>query len=142
MKNKIVTLKQLKEEKKLTQLRLREAESNLIESFNDLKEEFKPVTKVVTGVSNLFHPDEDNLLSRSVGFALNGILKKGILRNAGFITKYGLSYVATAIAKNYVAKNSGSILDWFGNLLHKKDSDFSKNGRPYDASTAHSDSNL
>jgi hypothetical protein len=142
MKTKISTLKELRDERKLSAVRLRSAEANLVESFNDLKEEFKPVGKVVHSVSNLFSSDHENLLSKTVGFALNGLLKKGILRNAGFITKYGLSFLATTIAKNYVSKNSGSIIDWVGSLLSKKEQDHNSNGRAYDASTVHSDRDI
>lgn len=142
-KTNISTLKELREQRKLTSLRLKSAEENLAESFRDLKEDLRPVTSVVNTVANLFHKDQqENLLTKGVGFALDGILKKGIFRNSGLITKYGLSFLATTLAKNYVSKNSGSILDWVGSMLHKKGNNHSSNGRAYDASTAHSDRDI
>ena len=98
-KTNISTLKELREQRKLTSLRLKSADEN-------------------------------------------GILKKGIFRNSGLITKYGLSFLATTLAKNYVSKNSGSILDWVGSMFHKKGNNHSSNGRAYDASTAHSDRDI
>ena len=103
-KTNISTLKELREQRKLTSLRLKSAEENLVESFRDLKEDLRPVTSVVNTVANLFHKDQqENLLTKGVGFALDGILKKGIFRNSGLITKYGLSFLATTLAKNYVS---------------------------------------
>src|SRR4051812_3563470 len=94
--NKIVTLADLRAEKKLTRKRLRQKESDLLASFEDLRNELKPIRIAYRTVTGFFSHD-GGLLAKTVGFTVDKIIRQGLLRKAGFITRFAVSFLARNI---------------------------------------------
>ena len=137
-KKKIETLAELREEKRLTRIRLRQKESDLLETFEEIKAELKPVRVAYKTVTGFFSHD-NSIFGKTIGYTVDQIVRKGLLRNAGFITRFAVSFIAKNVLQKVAEKKSESIFSWAASLLKKKNHNHNHNGRSYDSSTADSD---
>lgn len=132
---KIESYQQLREQRALTRLRVKELEQQIKNDVEDLKESFKPLNIAGQAVRGMLSSDKHGLVSESIGITVDTLIKKILFRNTGFLTKTLISFAVKNYANSTVSKKSEDILDWLQTRLKKLKNRHEQNGH-YDASTA------
>ncbi|NCI50541.1 hypothetical protein GWC95_11445 [Sediminibacterium roseum] len=100
MNSHINTYNDLLEEKKRLKLLLEERKIKVQTEFEEIKVKLKPVGAIIDTVQKMTTKDKSNpLLNMGIDVGVNLILKKLLLRNAGFIMKL----LVPMLAKNYLS---------------------------------------
>ena len=132
---KIETLFDLKTERIRLNIRKAQLEAEIKNDFEGLKESLAPMHLVTDGAANMLVNKNHGLVNSATSTIIDLILKKVLLRNAGFITRLVLPFIAKNTANNFVAENKTKILGWIGDLILKAGTKKNKN-HVYDSSTA------
>ena len=86
--NKISTYEELLHEKQRLKLLLSEREMALRTEFEDIKSKLKPFTSIMAFAEKITTKDGNNpLISTGIDVGVNFLLRKVLLRNAGWIVK-------------------------------------------------------
>lgn len=120
----INTLAELKEERLRLQMRKVFLETEIKNNFNEIKEDLKPIHLIAKGAKKLFKGNDNTAVGDSVGYFTNNIVKNVLLKNAGFLSRLILPYLAKNVASNVVEDNKSKVADWVTGLIsrftHKK----------------------
>jgi hypothetical protein len=118
--NNITTYDDLMQEKRRLKLLLEERKILVQTEFEEIKIKLKPVTHVIEMVEKLSTKDKSNpLLNMGIDVGVNLLLKKVLLRNAGFIVKL----LVPLMAKNYLShegEETKTIFSQIGAFFKKK----------------------
>jgi hypothetical protein len=119
MSNQITTYEELLQEKKRLKLLLEERKILVQTEFEEIKVKLKPVTSIIETVEKMTTKDKSNpLLNMGIDVGVNLILKKLLLRNAGFIVKL----LVPLLAKNYLShevEEPNNIFSKLGKFVRK-----------------------
>lgn len=100
MNNNITTYDDLLQEKKRLKLMLEERKILVQTEFEEIKVKLKPVTNIINTVEKMTSKDRSNpLLNAGIDIGVNLVIKKLLLRNAGFVAKL----LIPMLAKNYLS---------------------------------------
>ena len=132
---KIESYQQLREQRALARLRVKELEQQIKNDVDELKESFKPLNMARQAVSGMLSSDKHGMVSESIGITVDTLIKKLLFRNTGFLTKTLISFAVKNYANGMVSKKSEDILDWLQVHIKKLKSKHHHNGY-YDESTA------
>lgn len=116
----IRSLADLQLEKERLKASLKRSKSDLKDSFDAVKEEFNPLGKVIKTTRNIFTSDSEfPLLGLGVEQLTNLVIKKGLLRNAGWLPRLVAPFLIKKISTYLIAlKGSENIT---GSLHHLAD---------------------
>lgn len=118
--NNIATYDDLMQEKRRLKLILEQRKILVQTEFEEIKVKLKPVTHVIDMVEKLSSKDRSNpLLNMGIDVGVNLLLKKVLLRNAGFIVKL----LVPLLAKNYLShegEEAKNIFSKIGDFVKKK----------------------
>ncbi len=115
----INTLTELKEERLRLQMRKVFLETEIKNDFNDIKEQLKPLQLISMGAGKLLKGNDSTFAGDSVGYIANTLVKNVLLKNAGFVTRLILPFLAKNVASNVVEDNKGKVADWISGLIAK-----------------------
>lgn len=102
----IHSYKELLEEKQRLTLLLAERKVLVKAEFEDIKEKLKPVTAAWEWVHKLTSKDKSNpLVTAGIDIGVNLLLKKVVLRNAGFIMKLVMPFIVKNFLSHEVAED-------------------------------------
>jgi len=132
---KIETLFDLKTERTRLYIRKAQLENEIKNDFEALKASFAPAQVVADAAATMLVNKNHGLVNGATSTLLDLILKNILLKNAGFMTRLVLPFIAKNTANNFVANNKTKILGWVGDLILKAGSKKNKN-HIYDSSTA------
>jgi hypothetical protein len=118
-KKKIETLKDLRDEKKLVQERIYKLEQEILLDIQDIKKDLETWQTAGGAVKQLLTSKKTGILSASVGSAVDVFIKKLALRKAGFVTRFLVSFILKNFTRNYLEKNSTTIVQKIKNLAGK-----------------------
>jgi hypothetical protein len=111
--NSINTYDDLMQEKRRLKLVLEERKILVQAEFEEIKIKLKPVTNVIEMVEKLSKKDKSNpLFNMGVDVGVNLLLKKVLLRNAGFIVKL----LVPLMAKNYISHEGEEVKTIFSQV--------------------------
>lgn len=132
---KIETISELRTERKRLRESIRRYENSMKADVENLRTSLEPVNMIMNTVGKSFRSQNNNMINKTVGFTVDTLLRKILLRNSNFIVRMLVPFLAKNIASNYVTDHQTDILGW---LRQKASKLFSKNGKPghYDQSTA------
>lgn len=136
---KIDTLADLKAERIKLRLKRNILENEIENNFIELKESFAPLRLITEGASNALVNKHHGVVNEVVALVIDLVLKKGILKNSGFIAKFFLPFIARNSMNNIIHENKTKILGWVGELILKIGNRSNHQGI-YDKTTA--DTNL
>jgi len=116
---KIETLFDLKTERIRLNIRKVQLENEIKNDFEALKESFAPLQLITDSAANMLVNKNHGLVNSATSTLIDVILKNVLLRNAGFITRLVLPFIAKNTANNFVSDNKTKILGWIGDLILK-----------------------
>jgi hypothetical protein len=104
------------------------------EDVRNIKELLKPAHIILKTTGKLFHHENNSLLGTGVTVGLDFLLKKILLRNAGWISRLVLPFFIKNATNNLLSAQGEKIIDWTKNFFRRmKD----KNHHPiFDKATA------
>lgn len=120
MTTKINTYEDLLQEKKRLQALLLVQKQVIRQDIEEIKEEFKPVRSAISAVSKVTTRDSGNWLMNFVGNkAIDLLVKKLILRKAGWLTRLAVPFFLKNVSSYIIAEHKDEILSkifsWVGN---------------------------
>ncbi|MCW3103791.1 MAG: hypothetical protein JWO09_2231 [Bacteroidetes bacterium] len=115
----INTLAELKEERQRLYMRQAFLETEIKTNFNEMKEQLKPVHHLAQTAGKFLSSKDNSVVGDSVGFITNALVKNVILKNAGFITKLIVPYLAKNVASNVAEDNKPKIAGWISDMIAK-----------------------
>jgi hypothetical protein len=118
-KKKIETLKDLRDEKKLVQERIYKLEQEILLDIQDIKKDIETWQTAGGAVKQLLSSKKTGILNASVGSAVDVLIKKLVLRKSGFLTRFVVSFLLKNFTRNYLEKNSGTIVRKIKKLTDK-----------------------
>jgi uncharacterized membrane protein len=127
--NRIENLTDLRLEIKRLQVVKASQEEAITNDIRAIEEALKPANLVSNAVSSIFRRkgDEAGLLKSGVNFGVYFLIEKVLLRRSSGLVRNLVSFIASNVATNMVAKNSGTIMEKLkevaGNILKKKPKD-------------------
>jgi hypothetical protein len=68
---------------------------------------------------NLLKSHDNSIVGTSAGFITEILLKKVVLRNAGFFTKLIVPFLAKNVASNVAEENKPKITHWISDLIER-----------------------
>jgi len=137
---KIENIHDLRQERTLTRIRLKELEQRIEKDFSEIKEDMKPANIAGRALKSMLSSRDNNIVGESISMTVDGLIKGLLFRKSGFLTKTIVAFIAKNYARNMVSKNSENILDWVQTLLSKLKGRHHQNGHHYyDGSTADMD---
>lgn len=111
----ITSHKELMEEKARLKAKLSQHKSAMHSSFDGIKEEFNPISQFRQKAKNVWSADASNpLIAMGIRKITDLVLKKGILRNAGFLPKLLVPLVVRKVSTYFVSKKAA---DQYANIL-------------------------
>ena len=117
--NKIDSLADLRTER----FRLRQKsfllEEEIKNNFNELKSSFAPLQLIKDGAANMFVNNNNGMMNTGISSIVGFLMRTVFLRNAGFITRLIVPFLAKNTANNFVADNKTKILGWMSDLFLK-----------------------
>lgn len=121
----INTIEELKAERQRLYMRKAFLETEIKNSFEEIKEQLKPLQVITKGAGKLLSSKDNSIVGNSVGFLTDVLVKKVILRNSGFLTRLIVPYLAKNVASNVAEENKPKIADWISDLIgrfaHRKE---------------------
>ena len=109
----------LVEKQRLTLL-LNERKIIVMTEFEEIKTSLKPVKSILGVIEKFTSKDSGNpLLTTGIDIAVNMVVKKFFLRNAGFLVKL----IMPALLKNYLSHEiteDGNLFSRIGNFIKRK----------------------
>ena len=118
MNNRIRTYEDLlKEEQQLEEL-LKTQKEILALDVKQIKSELQPAVMAINFIAKLTYREKNNvLLTEGVNSIIDLVVKKFILRKAGWLTRLTVPYFLKNYASNFVAEHKDQIIDklfpWF-----------------------------
>jgi len=132
---RINTIAELKQERiRLMQLQLN-LEVEIESDFKELKHSFSPSRLVPAGISRLVTSNNHGILNESVSMLVDLLIRRGLLRNAGFISRLVVPMLARNAAGNLISDNKTKIINWLGDLISKKKNKRKEPDELFDQST-------
>ncbi len=120
MSSHIQSYSDLLEEKKRLKLLLEERKILVQAEFEVIKVKLKPVSTIIDTVEKMTTKDKSNpLINMGIDVGVNLLLKKLLLRNAGFIVKL----IVPMLAKNYLShevEEKNNIFSKIGSFFKKQ----------------------
>lgn len=111
----ITSYEELMEEKARLKAKLSQHKSDMRSSFNGIKEEFNPISQFAQTTKDVWTADTSNpLIAMGIGKITDLVLKKGILRNAGFLPKLLVPLVVEKISTYLISEKAA---DQYANIL-------------------------
>jgi hypothetical protein len=114
---RINSIKELNEEKKRIAIRINELESLIETDITLIKEDLNAWRIAGNTVKKFLMTEEQGVMGESIGLVVDTIVKKLLLRRSGFVMKFIFSFILKNFAKNYFAKNAGSIFEKIKNMI-------------------------
>ncbi|WEK33473.1 MAG: hypothetical protein P0Y53_13360 [Candidatus Pseudobacter hemicellulosilyticus] len=115
--NSITSYADLLQEEERLKMQLKHQQEVVHLRVQELKQKIAPATNLISMVGNLASPKSNSLLSAGIGIAVDFILKKSLLRKAGWLTRLAGSFLARKVVVNKVSPLVENAVD---QLLHKK----------------------
>jgi hypothetical protein len=115
----INTLQELRQERQRLYLRKAFLETEIKKDFEDIKEHLKPLEMLTKGAEKMLGSKDNSVLGNSAGFLADVLVKNVILRNAGFITRMIVPFLAKKATVNVVEDHKSQIMGWFEELIAK-----------------------
>jgi hypothetical protein len=119
MNSHITTYEELLQEKKHLKLLLEERKIKVQTEFEEIKVKLKPVGAIIETVQKMTTKDKSNpLINMGIDVGVNLVLKKLLLRNAGFIIKL----LVPMLTKNYLShevEEDNNIFSKVGKFVRK-----------------------
>jgi hypothetical protein len=115
----INTLAELKEERLRLQMRKTFLEAEIKTNFNEIKEQLKPLKLVAKGATKFFAGKDHSVAGDTAGYLTNVLVKEVLLKNAGYLSRLVLPYLAKNVATNAVDDNKAKISDWIQGIIAK-----------------------
>ncbi|CAN5623143.1 hypothetical protein BH11BAC2_BH11BAC2_11000 [soil metagenome] len=132
---KIETLSDLKEERSRLIKKKILLEEVIKEDFQEIKASLSPVKMVADNVDKVLVNRNFGLVPQLINFALDTVVKNGLLRKSGFLVRIIVPFLAKNAANNYVADHKKQVLGWIADKFLKFGN--SKNhSKIYDKTTA------
>jgi hypothetical protein len=126
------------EELRIERIRLRQKkmhlECEIRNDFSALKKSLTPVQLITEGASKMLLSKNHGVLNELVSGFINLILKKGVLKNSGFLIRMLVPLIAKNSANNFLYENKTKILGLLANLILKGGN--KPKPAPYDKTTA------
>jgi hypothetical protein len=116
---KIETLKDLHDERKLVLERLNKLEQEILLDIQDIKKDLETCQTAGGAVKQLLTSNKGGIMGATVGSAVDVLIKKLVLRKAGFLPRFIISFLLKNFTRNYLEKNSGAIVDKIKKLTAK-----------------------
>lgn len=118
--NNINTYRELEVEKQRLRLLLNERKILMEAEFENVKAKLKPFLHILDFTDKITTKDRHNpLINKGIEVGVNFLLKKVLLRNAGWVT----SFILPLILKNYLSHEVAENPTWIqkiGHFLKKK----------------------
>ena len=125
MKRKITTYEDLEKEEQLLEELLKAQKQLVLADIEQVKLQLKPVNATLKLLNNVIAPDRSNpLLTAGTNTAIDFLLKKFILGNAGWITKMVIPFLVKNYSSHLIAGNKDSIVQKLFSFIG------GKNGKP------------
>jgi hypothetical protein len=115
----INTLAELKEERLRLQMRQAFLEAEIKTNFTEIKEQLKPLRMIAKGAGKFFAGREHSVAGDTAGYLTNVLVKDVLLKNAGFLSRFILPYLAKNAATNVVDENKDKLSGWVQDLIAK-----------------------
>jgi hypothetical protein len=113
----INTLAELKEERKRLNARKVFLESEIKMNYEAIKEDLKPLQLITKGAGKALSSKDNSLFGDSIGHITNLVVKKIFLKNAGFLTRMIVPFLAKNVASNVAEENKPKITEWITDLI-------------------------
>ncbi|HEX7692363.1 MAG TPA: hypothetical protein VF408_08235 [Sediminibacterium sp.] len=111
----IRTYDDLVQEQRRLKLQLAGNEQALRQEFAEIKQKIKPVTKMIDFLGKITTRDKNNpLLNTGIAVGVNLLVKKLLLRNAGWVSKLVMPF----LVKNFLSHEAQEHPEWMRKLAH------------------------
>src|ERR1043165_5138496 len=114
---KISSLKELREEKERITQRINDLERTIESDINVIKEDLNAWRVAGNTIKKFLMTEERGVMGESIGLAVDTIVKKLLLRKTNFVMKFIISFMLKNFARNYFAKNAGSIFEKIKSMI-------------------------
>jgi hypothetical protein len=118
-KKKIETLKDLQDEKKLVSERLYKIEQEILLDVEGIRQDLETWKTAGSAVKSLVTSNKSGVVNESIGTVVDAFIKKLVLRKSGFVTRFIVSFLLKNFARNYLEKNSDTIVQKIKKLVSK-----------------------
>jgi hypothetical protein len=109
----IRTYDDLVQEQRRLKLQLAGNEQALRQEFAEIKQKIKPVTRMIDFLGKITTPDKNNpLLNTGIAVGVNLLVKKLLLRNAGWISKLVMPF----LVRNFLSHEAQEHPEWMRKL--------------------------
>jgi hypothetical protein len=115
----INTLKELREERERLYAKRAFLESEIRKGFDEIKEDLKPLQMITKGAGKALSSKDNSLFGDSIGHITNLVVKKIFLKNAGFLTRMIVPFLAKNVASNIAEENKPKVSEWISDLIAK-----------------------
>ena len=114
---RINSLKELHEEKQRISDRISNLEIIIQSDIDSIKEDLNAWRVAGNTVKKFLITEERGVMGESIGLAIDTIVKKVLLRKTNFVMKFIISFMLKNFARNYFAKNAGTIFEKIKNMV-------------------------
>jgi hypothetical protein len=112
--NKISSYEELLQEKQRLKLLLSEREMALRTEFEEIKSKLKPLSTILDFTEKITTKDANNpLITTGIDVGVNFLLRKVLLRNAGWIMKF----LMPIFVRNYLSHEVNEHPDWLKKVM-------------------------
>jgi hypothetical protein len=111
----INTLAELKAERRRLILHKEFLEAEIKKDVQEVKKQFAPLTLITKGLAS----HENSAFGSGVGAITDLLVKNVVLKNAGFLTKMIVPFLAKNAAANYAEAHKTEVFSWVENLISK-----------------------
>jgi hypothetical protein len=116
---KIENIAELKSERIRLMQNKMNLETEIQSDFQEIKYYFSPSHIIPEGVSKVLINKHHGVVNDSLGLLADVIIRKVLLRNAGFLAKLVLPMLARNFTSNVVSENKDKIITWVAGLFSK-----------------------
>jgi len=132
---KIETYEQLKEQRLLTRIRIKQLEEQIKNDFMVIRNDLTPWNIASKTMRKMLHSEKHGLVGESLGMTVDVLVSKLFFRKTNFITKALIAMVAKNYVNNMVTKKSEVILDRLHSLIETVKTKRHQHTPHYDEST-------
>jgi hypothetical protein len=117
---KVTNMDEMKKERMRLKSERNRLEMEIENDIDEIKTIFTPVAMAKKGLGKIVSkPEKKDLLSATGGMLAEWMMKKIILRNAGFVKRWLISKGTANLLSHLIHKNQGPIYTKLGNFLMK-----------------------
>lgn len=109
--NRINNILELRQERTRLRMKIEDLEKGMQEDVDGIRNYFRPAHMAMQAAGKMFHRDNSGIAGVGINLAIDMLIRKVILRNAGWIYKLVVPMLLKNVTNNYVASHAENIVE-------------------------------